>query len=342
MYLGFVLSVALHAGLLAWAFVNIQATPPFKTPQPEPVEVAIITPDELVRLKKGNRRSKKLQAKKAKSQDKGKRKKARKQKPPQPSATPPPDPDAARKEQLAKKKAEAKALALKRKKAAEAKAKALALKRKKAAEAEARAKAAAKRRKALAEKKRKARERRRKKAAERRRKRLAEKRRKARLERQRRARRKKQLEDAVRQALLDKDPTKRRRRGGSQEEPDKPTKAKGPTAGAKEGKDQRLTASEESLLISRIRNQIRDCWRLPGGGGGVVGIPNVKLSWKLDRQGKLIGEPRVLGRRGGTMYNLAAAAAVRAVKQCQPFNLPAKLYKHWKVIDEWVFDPDDM
>jgi len=117
---------------------------------------------------------------------------------------------------------------------------------------------------------------------------------------------------------------------------------KGPQAGAQEGRDQRLTATEESLLVSRIENTLRACWRIPGGGGGTDVIPVVRLAWNLDRDGRLRGEPRVIDGGSGPFAGLAVSSAIRAVKQCQPFDLPPRLYKHWKSIDEWSFDPKDL
>ena len=76
MYFGLAISVLMHAGLVAWALVNIHSTPPFTPKGPEPVEVALITDEELVRLKKGSRQSKKLATRQEKRQDDGKTKKA--------------------------------------------------------------------------------------------------------------------------------------------------------------------------------------------------------------------------------------------------------------------------
>ena len=95
-YFGFTISLFLHASILAWALVNIQATPPFKDTGPEPVEVAIITPEDLVRLKQGNRRSKALDAKQSDVLTKGKetKKKAKPKVAPAPAvaSAPPPEP----------------------------------------------------------------------------------------------------------------------------------------------------------------------------------------------------------------------------------------------------------
>ena len=55
MYVGLTISLTAHVMLLGWALISFQATPPLKIPDAEPVEVARITDDELVRLTRGDR-----------------------------------------------------------------------------------------------------------------------------------------------------------------------------------------------------------------------------------------------------------------------------------------------
>ena len=62
MNIGLVISVLLHAALLAWALITIQHAPVDRPPMFEPVAVALVTPDELTRLKKGDRSAKQLDA----------------------------------------------------------------------------------------------------------------------------------------------------------------------------------------------------------------------------------------------------------------------------------------
>ncbi len=49
-----------------------------------------------------------------------------------------------------------------------------------------------------------------------------------------------------------------------------------------------------------------------------------------------------MNRQSDSVYQIAAEAAVRAVKTCAPFNLPPDKYAGWKFIDEWKFDPREM
>ncbi len=84
---GFFVSLVFHLALLAWALVTISSARPLEAPKEEPVEVAIITPDALTRLTKGDRQAKELetQAKENPNRDAPK-KEAPKPKPPPPPA----------------------------------------------------------------------------------------------------------------------------------------------------------------------------------------------------------------------------------------------------------------
>src|SRR5262249_53398759 len=52
----------LHVAILAWALVSIRSAPALRLPELEPVEVAIVGPDAIVRLKQGERSAKALEA----------------------------------------------------------------------------------------------------------------------------------------------------------------------------------------------------------------------------------------------------------------------------------------
>jgi colicin import membrane protein len=122
--------------------------------------------------------------------------------------------------------------------------------------------------------------------------------------------------------------------------PNQPTKAKGPSLGAPEGKDDRISASEMAMLKARISQRLRACWRLPSGGGG-SDTPVVTLRWRLRPDGTLDGDPQVEQPRGDALFRIAAEAAVRAVQQCSPFDLPPERYSNWRTIT-WEFDPSQM
>ena len=345
MHLGLPVSLLLHAALLSWALVSFKATPPLKIPEVEPVEVAIISPDDLVRLRQGDRSSKKLETRKAKTPQKTKPAKkivrripVRAVEPPKSAPPPKSPPKAAEKkitvkvqeDKIAEKLASLQPLPkpgptpeqLKKKAEAERKAKEAKRKAEAKKTAAAKKKAEAKRR---AEKKRKERARK-----------LAEKKRR---ERERR-KRKKQFDPDKLAALLNKIPDKSAPSGAQDSRPDKKL-PKGPRAGAPEGKDTRLTASQRSLLGVMMKRAVRECWRVQTGLSGADRLI-VDVEVKLDPTGNLRGEPRVMNSTSDPLFADAANNAIRALKQCEPYDLPRDLYKGgW---DHMVvrFDPQRM
>jgi colicin import membrane protein len=67
----------------------------------------------------------------------------------------------------------------------------------------------------------------------------------------------------------------------------------------------------------------------------------VTVRWRLRPDGSLEGEPTLDSPQSGPVYQIAAEAAIRAVKACSPFTLPPDRYWAWKSII-WDFDPREM
>lgn len=320
MYLALLISFAGHAALLGWALISVQK--PLDLPDAVTIEATIVTPSELTRLKQGNPSSKRLEAK-AKEEPKPEVSKKEAPKPKPQTAPPPPEPEVAQtppepKEDVIAKKIEEERVAM------------LKLEAERKKEAERKRKAEQKRK---ADKKKKAEKKR--KADEKKRKKLAEARRKA-----AEAKKKKKKFDPDRiAALIDKSPDKRGAPRSSTP-PTKPTDYKGPTAGERRGTDSVLSAREQDLLKSQLSGQLKRCWHLPGGGGGIQTMV-VTLQWRLKQDGSLDGAPKVVRPQSGPVFEIAAEAAMRAVTRCAPFNLPRDKYGVWKSVT-WSFDPRDM
>ncbi len=338
MYVSLTLSILLHAGLLGWALISFTATPPLKIPEVQPVEVALISPDELVRLRQGDRSSKKLETQPDKP-SKTKSKKPAKKVPKravQPKTAPPPVEevkvekvsDKPKPDDIAKKIAGLEPLPKPGPTPEE-------LRRK----AEEKRKAEEAKKKAEAKKKKEAEE---KKKAERRRKRLEQERKRKLAEKRRREREKKKKFDPDKlAALLNKIPDKAAPSGSQQDQPKRKRLPRGRRAGAPEGRDQRLTASQRSLLGVMMKRAVSECWRVQTGMAGADRLV-VDVEVKLNPNGELRGEPKVMNRRSDPVFRDAATNAVRALKQCEPYNLPKDLYKGgW---DHMVvtFDPQRM
>ena len=340
---GLLISLSCHVALLAWAFVSMRAVQELPTPDTPAISADIITPSEFLRLKQGSEDAKNLETKAndkpTPDDSKNETKKPDNAPPPPPAEAPPPpeppkveppkppepDPIAKQIEQpppppepapgptpeeqkLLEQKIEEQRLADEAKKKAEEDAK-------KKAEDEAR-------KKKLADelKKKKADEAKKKfdpsKIAS-----LLEK----------------APNDAAPKALIDKDPTKKGQQAAGTSQT---ATATGKEAGTATGTDSVLSAREQDLLKGMIKGQLAQCWRLPGGGGGTE-TPVVTLRWRLRPDGELDGEPAVKSAPSDPLGQAAADAAMRAVRGCQPFRLPAESYEGWKDI-EWVFDPRQM
>lgn len=373
MYFGLLVSVVLHATLLGWTVVSIQSTPELKMPEVEPVAVEMISPAELTRLTRGSRRA---TLKEARAKDSPEveatpkessrprppvaqppppppppapeppapeppqQKPAEAPPPPPPAPAPAPEPDRAALEKKladlalhqaeeAKREAQAKAEAdAKARAEAEAKAKARAeaeAKAKAEAEAKAKAEAEAKRKaeeKRRAELKRKQEEKRREAA---RRKRIAEEKAKAKFDADRLA------------ALLDKSPDPRAPAPAAPQ-PSTDTRAKGPVLGAREGQDAVLSASQRGWLAKLLGDAVGRCWNVMAGVAGADRLV-IKVQVRLNRDGTIVGAPKVTNSDGSPLFALAADSTVRAMIECAPYNLPQDMYTDgWEYI-EFAFRP---
>ena len=109
-----------------------------------------------------------------------------------------------------------------------------------------------------------------------------------------------------------------------------------------------------SLDVQRQTMQIKDafkikmrdnkCWNLPAGSLEAAKL-QVKVRFRLSREGEILGQPRVEDYSNMTgALRSAADSARRAVFICAPYDdlkLPAELYDEWKEII-LNFDPSEM
>lgn len=351
MQLGLIISLSLHIGLLAWALLNLQRVEPHP-PMPETVAVSVmvVTPSEITRMKQGDENSKNLETKAVdKPSDDTAKKEAAKPKaapaqqaappppveeakvepvkppepvkveppppdpieqkiaalPPEPTpapvAAPPPGPTPEEQAALAaqleaqRKAEEAKAKAAAKKKADDLKKKLAEEKRKKDEADKKKAEAAAAKAKTFEQK-------------------MAEAVGKA-------------ADDSPPKALLDK--SKKPDGGKPVAGETKTATALGPQAGTKEGRDTVLSATERDMLGHMLQSQVTAHYRLPAGGGAVT-TPTVFVRFKLKQTGELDGEPEVLQRQNTSQFAIAAEAAIRAIKNSVPFQLPPEKYAAWQ------------
>ncbi len=331
MHGGLIASVVFHVALILWALRAMFLTPPLLPSEPEPIEIALITPSELLRLKKGNIDAKELEAKANKVENKEPtvEDKANKPKPPEPVTPPPaeppkveektPDPIAEKLAALPPEQAKPDELALEAAKK---------LEEEKKLEEQKKLDAAQKEKDDKEKKEKEAKEKKEKEAKEKK-----EKEAKAKKEKEAKEKKEKELE-ARRLALLNKDPTKKGAESANTD-PAKPTDFKGPTAGASKGNDTVLSAREQDLIGSRIKTQIERCANFPGGGGGME-IPVVELQLTYKEDGTLAGEPVVLNPQATTAYELARSASVQAARNCT-LDLKMFPYNSWRTF-KFIFD----
>jgi colicin import membrane protein len=123
--------------------------------------------------------------------------------------------------------------------------------------------------------------------------------------------------------LLDKDP-RQAAAGGAPTESS--AKAKGPVAGAPEGRDDRLTASQSAMLGLLVNKTYSEGWLISCGSAGVNEIV-VKVAVNLKPDGYLADPPKVVNRMSGPLFGAMADAALRAVEKAQPVDFPPDLYK---------------
>ena len=106
--------------------------------------------------------------------------------------------------------------------------------------------------------------------------------------------------------------------------------------GASTGNAPRLTQSE----IDALRAQIQACWNPPVGAADAQDlIVRVRVQFRTD--GTLSADPQLVNRGSSPYFQVAAESAMRAVRRCQPYTLPAAKYEIWRDV-EVTFDPRDM
>ncbi|MEZ5926629.1 MAG: cell envelope integrity protein TolA [Hyphomicrobiaceae bacterium] len=110
--------------------------------------------------------------------------------------------------------------------------------------------------------------------------------------------------------------------------------------GAENGTGTGLTISEKQALIAALRQQIKRCWNPPTGATG-ADLMTVRLNIELSEDGMLRGMPRTLDRQASPLFLIAEESAVRAVFDCQPYNLPTEHYTTWRSVN-FKFDPSEM
>ncbi|NDV87210.1 hypothetical protein GTW51_10905 [Aurantimonas aggregata] len=93
--------------------------------------------------------------------------------------------------------------------------------------------------------------------------------------------------------------------------------------------------------LDALRGQIQRCWS-PPAGVSEAGSLRISIQFRLDPSGALETVPQIVGGGGASMVErIAGEAALRAVRRCAPYNLPAEKYENWADVTV-NFDPSQM
>jgi len=122
--------------------------------------------------------------------------------------------------------------------------------------------------------------------------------------------------------------------------PDPANKAKGPALGAPDGRDVQISASERLMLGQIIKSCVQPRWNVLSGGASAQETI-VKIRLRFNSDGTLSTPPEVVNPQRTPYFVAISESAVRAVQQCEPFNLPPARYDIWRdmVVN---FQPRDM
>ena len=100
-------------------------------------------------------------------------------------------------------------------------------------------------------------------------------------------------------------------------------------------KNNSITSDE----ISNMKRQVEMCWNPPRGVRG-ASDQKVQVLINLNRDGSII-DVTPITKANDDIKKIAIESATRAVKQCQPYELPIDKYELWKEI-KFTFDPRNM
>ncbi|MFZ1775504.1 MAG: cell envelope integrity protein TolA [Rhizobiaceae bacterium] len=92
----------------------------------------------------------------------------------------------------------------------------------------------------------------------------------------------------------------------------------------------------EAGHTARLGDVIARCWNLPLIEN--VGSLTAKVSFQLDPNGALAGNPQIIVSSGNRPFD---ESALRAIKKCAPFDLPRDRWEEWKSIVV-NFDPQNI
>ena len=79
-----------------------------------------------------------------------------------------------------------------------------------------------------------------------------------------------------------------------------------------------------------FKQQVERCWKKPYGGIEVAEVGSRLSLIRLKRDGTLEGMPVPEGTPATLTLRVYQESALRAIIECQPYNLPAAFFEEWK------------
>jgi colicin import membrane protein len=105
--------------------------------------------------------------------------------------------------------------------------------------------------------------------------------------------------------------------------------------GTATGNAPRLSPSQIDSLRGFLQSQIERCYAAPPGAS-VSGVVQPVLDIRLNADGSLASDPRILRAGPKPVDRSVAEAALRAVRRCAPYRVPAQFapyYNDWKILN---------
>lgn len=120
-------------------------------------------------------------------------------------------------------------------------------------------------------------------------------------------------------------------------EPETPATPAEPTLG---GNTPTLNARMTVNELDALRARLASCWNIQLAPPDPEDM-RVRVKMYLNPDGTLAQQPEVVEARSNQYAQSAAESALRAVRRCAPYNLPAEKYDSWREIVV-TFDPREM
>jgi hypothetical protein len=88
-------------------------------------------------------------------------------------------------------------------------------------------------------------------------------------------------------------------------------------------------ADNSATWGAMFKSQVERCWKKPYGGIEAQMV-EAEFSIKLKRDGSLEATPAAMGAPSTPYLRVYQESALRAIIECQPYNLPAAYFDEWK------------